>query len=64
MKKTLGGSGGMLPGKKFENSHSVVVILVLFEYFSDKFCLNFLTSILSVSPIVMHFVRTFSIRRA
>ena len=54
----------MLPGTIFENLHTVVVILVLFEQFSGKFCLNFLTLNLSVSPNMMHFLRTFSIMRA
>ena len=54
----------MLPRKFFENLHAVMVILVLFESFSCKFCLNFLTLILSASPNLMHFVRTFSILRA
>ena len=30
-KRTLGGSGGMLPRKNFENSHTVTAILVLIE---------------------------------
>ncbi len=62
--KALGGSGGMLPRKIFENLNAVMAILVLFEYFSRKFCLNFLILILKASPIMMHFVRTFSIMRA
>ena len=33
---------------------------MIFEYFSRKFCLNFLTLILSASPNMMHFVCTFS----
>ena len=61
-KKDSRGSGGMLPRKVFENLHTVVAILVLFEQFSDKFCLNILPLILSVSPNMTHFVRTFSIR--
>ena len=43
---------------------AVMAILVLFEYLSRKFCLNVLTLILSASPNMMHFIRTFSIRRA
>ena len=39
----------MLPGKKFENLLAVMAILVHFENFSGKFCLNFLTPILSAS---------------
>ena len=50
----------MLTQKIFENLHTVVAILVLFEQFLGKFCSNFL----SVSPNMMHFVRTFSIMRA
>ena len=37
-----------------------MAILVLFEQFLDKFCLNFVPLILSVSPNMMHFIRTFS----
>ena len=54
----------MLPRKMFENLHTEVAILVLFEQFLGKLCLNFLPLNLSVSPNVMHFVRTFSIMRA
>ena len=54
----------MLPRKIFENLHTVVVILVLFELIFGKFCLNSLRLILSVAPNMMHFVRTFSIMRA
>ena len=32
----------MLPRKIFENLHSVVAILALFEQFLGEFCLNFL----------------------
>ena len=63
-KDSGGGSGGMLPQKIFEKLHTVVAILVLFEQFLGKFCLNFLPLNLSVSPNMMHFVRTFSIMRA
>ena len=63
-KKVSKGSGGMLPRKIFENLHTVVAILVLFELVFGKFCLNFLPLNLSVSPNMMHFVRTFSITRA
>ena len=48
----------------FEILHAVMAILVLFEHFSGKFCLNFLTLILSTPPNMMHFVRTFSIMHA
>ena len=51
----------MLPWKNLENLHTVVTILVFFKQFSGKFCLNFLPLIVSVSPNMMHFVRTFSI---
>ena len=54
----------MLPRKFFENLHTVVAILVFFEQFLRKFCLNFLPPNLSVSPNRMHFVGTFSIMRA
>ena len=62
IKKALGGSGGMLPRKIFENLHTV--ILAFFERFLGNFCLNFLPLNLSVSPNTVHFVRTFSIMRA
>ena len=58
------GSGGMFPRKIFENSPSVVVVLILFEHISGKFWLSFLLLVLSVSQIMMHFVHTFSIMRA
>ena len=32
------GSGGMIPQKMFENLHTIMAILVLFEQFSGKFC--------------------------
>ena len=51
----------MLPRKFFENLQTVMAILVLFEQLSD---LNFLTLILSASPNMMHFVRTFLIMLA
>ena len=54
----------MLPRKNFENLHAAMAILALFELFSDKFCLNFFTLILSASRNMTHFVRTFSIMRA
>ena len=54
----------MLSQKILKNLHTVVAILVLFEQFLRKFCLNFLPLNLRVSPNIMHFVRTFSIRRA
>ena len=54
----------MLPREIFEMLHAVKAILVLFEHFSGKLCLNFLILILSTSPNMMHFVHTFSIIRA
>ena len=54
----------MLPREIFEILHAVMAILVLFERFSGKHCLNFLTLILSTSPNMVHFVRTVSIMRA
>ena len=54
----------MLLQKIFENLHTVVAILVPFEQFLRKFCLNFLPLNPSVSRNMMHFVRTFSIMRA
>ena len=63
MRKAVGGSGGMLPRKFSEILHAVGAILVLFEQVLGKFCLNFLSLILSVAPNMMHFVRTFSIMR-
>ena len=53
----------MLPRKNFKKLHAVMAILVLFEKFLGKFCLNFLTLILRASPDMMHFVRTFLIMR-
>ena len=37
----------MLPREIFEILHAVMAVLVLFEHFSGKYCLNFLTLILS-----------------
>ena len=54
----------MLPRKNVENLHAVMAILVLFVQISRKFCLNILTLILSASPNMIHFVRTFSIHHA
>ena len=56
----------MLPRKIFENLHAVMVIFMLFEKISGKFCLNFLALLMSTgtSPNMMHFVSTFSIMRA
>ena len=58
------GVRGDVPRKIFENLHTVVAILVLFEQFVGKFCLNFLPLNMSVSPNMTHFVSTFSIMRA
>ena len=63
-KTTVGGSGGMLPRKMFENLHTVIAILVLFEQFSGKVCSYFSSLTLSASPNMMHFVCTVSIMRA
>ena len=60
-KKISRGSGGMFSQKFFENWHAVMAILMFFEYFSAKFCLNFLTLNLSASPNMIHFVGTFLI---
>ena len=54
----------MLARKIFENLHAVMAILALFEQLFCKFCLSFLPLNLSVSPNMMHFVRTFLIMRA
>ena len=62
--KGCGGSGGMLPRKIFKNLHTAVAILLLFEQFLRKFCLNFLPLNLSVSHNITHFVRIFAIMRA
>ena len=63
-RKCSRGVRGMLPREIFENLHTVVAILALFEQFLGKFCLNCLPLNLSVSPNMMHFVRTFSTMRA
>ena len=52
----------MLIWKIFENLCTAVAILVLFEQFLGKFCLNFLPLNLIVSPNRMHFVGAFAIR--
>ena len=56
--------GGMLPRKFFENLHTVMVILALFEQFSGKVCSYFWPLTLSASSNMMHFVSTVSIMRA
>ena len=48
----------MFPRKIFENLHTAVAILVFLEQFSGAFFNQ------SVSPNMMHFVRTFPIMRA
>ena len=65
LKKALRGSGDMMfPRKIFGNLHTLVAILVLLEQVLGKFCLNCLPLILSVAPIMIHFVCTFFIVRA
>ena len=68
IKKAVRGSGpgGMLPRKKFENLHTVVAISVAYFLNNNlsKLRLNFLPLNLSVSTIMVYFVRTFSIMRA
>ena len=57
----------MLTRKILENLHTVMAILLLFEQFLGKFCLNYMPLPLinlNVSPNMMDFVRTFSIMRA
>ena len=58
------GVRALLPQKIFENLHTVVAILALFEKFLGNIFLNFLPLNLSVSPNMIHFVRTFSIMQA
>ena len=52
------------PRKNFENLHTVMAILLLFEQLLCKICLNFLLLFMNVSPNMMHFGCTFSIMRA
>ena len=54
----------MLPQEFFENLHTVMVILALFEQFSGKICSYFWPLSLSASSNMMHFVSTVSIMRA
>ena len=54
----------MLPRKIFENLHTVIVILALFEQFSDEVCSYFWPLTLSASSNMMHYVSTVSIMRA
>ena len=53
----------MLPRKFFENLHTVMVILALFEQFSGKVC-SYFWPLLSALSNMMHFVSTVSIMRA
>ena len=54
----------MLPQEIFENLHTVMVILALFEQFSGKVCSYIWPPPLSASSNMMHFVSTVSIMRA
>ena len=63
-KNDFRGSEGMLPRKIFENLHTVMVFLALFEKFSGKVCSYFWPLTLSASLSMMHFVSTVSIIRA
>ena len=54
----------MLPRKIFENLHTVVVILALFEQFSGKTCSYFWPLTLNALSNMMHFVSTDLIMRA
>ena len=50
----------MLPRKIFENLHTIMVILALFEQFSGKVCSYFWPLTLSASSNLMHFLSTCS----
>ena len=54
----------MLPREIFENLHTVMVILALFEQSSGKVCSYFWPLTLSALSNMMHFVCTVSIMRA
>ena len=54
----------MLFRKIFEDFHTVMAILALFEQFSGKVSSYFWPITLSVSPNMMYFVRTVSVMRA
>ena len=54
----------MLHRKFFENLHTVMVILALFEQFSGEVCSYFWPPTLSASSNMTHFVSTISIMRA
>ena len=53
----------MLPRKIFENLHTVMAILVLFEKFSGKVCSDFWPLTSSALSNMMHFVNTVLIMR-
>ena len=52
----------MLPREIFENLHTVMVILALFEQLSGKVCSYFWPLSLSASSNMMHFVSTIQFR--
>ena len=54
----------MLSWKKFENLHTIMAVLVLFEQISSKISSYFWPLTLSASSNMMHFVRTVSNMRA
>ena len=54
----------MLSREIFENLHTAMVILALFEQFSGKVCSYFWPLTLSASSNMMYFVSTVSIMRA
>ena len=57
-------SGGITLLKIFENLHTVMAVLVLFEQISGEVSSHFWPLILIASPNLMHFVRTVSSMRA
>ena len=59
-KMILGGSGGMLSRKNFKNLHTAMDILALFEQFVTQI-LFLILPLISPSPNILQFVRTFSI---
>ena len=63
-KNDFRGSEGMLPQKSFENLHTVMVILALFEQISGKVCSYFWPLTLSALSNMIHFISTVSIMRA
>ena len=57
----------VLAQNNFENSHVVGLMAIFYCFlnnFHANFVLNFLALILSASPNMMHFIRTFSVMRA